>query len=333
MRLVVRTLVLALTALMVGACGDDRANSGSGAPGTLANRDCSIRFGLTDNTPFSVLEVEIDYRRAPGSFLGLGADVECTRLTDQLTVFVSNWNCDAQGHCYGREQSTLHVEALAGRNFASPRDLVACRFAASDVPEPTDFDVEIVDVSDEKLQAVIPPPAFAITSVDCREAGGTTTTTTLVDPCEGVACGDDAACSDGRCVPATSYELTFGVDTAATFGALGFDVTYDCRDGRIDGEAFETACAVNPSLNVHAAFNNRSCDPRRDTARLSAAIIAGPGHFDGPVIVASCRYTSVAGAAPDTDQFEITVVDASDPSFVGIPEVTVSVHGVRAVAP
>jgi hypothetical protein len=89
---------------------------------------------------------------------------------------------------------------------------------------------------------------------------------------------------------------------------------------------------INPVLNAWGAFNNRPCDPVTDMARLTTAIATGSSEIDGPMIVASCRYTSAAGEPPSADAFDITVVDATDPFFIPIPNAAVSVHAIRTVA-
>ena len=323
---------LALSLFFV-ACDDSSGTSHSSSPGTVADIDCSVRIGLTNDSAFSNLDVEIDYSHAPGTFVGLGAEVACTRVTDRLAVYVSNWNCGPEEGCYGDEQPVLYLQGISDHDVAGPMDLARCRFIGSAPPEPRDFDFSIVDVTDEAFGPVIPPPVLAITGVDCRDAGATTTTTTLADPCAEVQCEDGTACVGGDCLPTASYDVDFGVDNDADFGALQFDVVYDCRDGTFDGLVGNVACVVNPALNAWGGFNNRACDPMSDMARLTAGIVTGSSKIDGPMLVASCRYTSTTGEPPSTDAFGITVVDASDPSLTPIPDAAVSVQGIRAVAP
>jgi hypothetical protein len=322
-----------LLSLAVVACDDGADLPGGDNPGAVADLDCSVRIGLTNDSAFSNLDAKIGYADAPGTFVGLGNDVECTRVTDRLATYVSNWNCGPEEGCYGDEQPLLYLQGVADHDVAGPMDLARCRFVGSEPPESRDFDFAIVEVSDEQFRPVVPPPHLAITGVECRDVGVTTTTTTLADPCAGVQCGDDEACIEGDCLPTASYEVDFGVDNDADFGALQFDVVYDCREGTFDGLGGNVACRVNPVLNAWGGFNNRPCEAVTDTARLTTGIVTGSSKIDGPMIVASCRYTSVAGSAPRADAFDITVVDASDPSLMPISGAVVSVFGIRAVGP
>jgi len=313
------------------ACDDGSGTSSGGNPGSVADLDCSVRISLINDSAFANLDVKIDYSNAPGSFVGLGNAVECTRITDRLAVYVSNWNCGPEEGCYGDEQPVLYLQGLSDHDVTGPMNLARCRFVGSEPPEPRDFDFAIVDATDEEFGPVIPPPLLAITGVDCRDAD--VTTTTLADPCADVQCEDGTACVYGGCVPTSSYEIDFGVDNDADFGALQFDVIYDCREGSFDGLVGNVACVVNPALNAWGGFNNRACDPVSDMARLTAGIVSGSSKIDGPMIVTSCRYTSMTGEPPSADAFGITVVDASDPSLAPITDAAVSVYGIRAVAP
>jgi hypothetical protein len=90
------------------------------------------------------VQLAIDYSAAPGNFDGSGPDVDCA---PRVSGIVSFNDVEAT--------STLNVGIIVLRGFTAPRLLIDCGFTASGgAPEPDDFAVTIVDITDTSLNPI-----------------------------------------------------------------------------------------------------------------------------------------------------------------------------------
>jgi hypothetical protein len=299
-------------------------------PSTDYDRDCRIRFGIVSNETFATLEFQVDYSRADGEFVGLGVDVECTRIDERVAAWASNWNCAPSDGCYSGEMETLNVNVFAGRDILAPLDLLECRFASDGIPDAADFRFEDLSAATESFVSVEPPPTPAVIGIDCDTPSPTTTSTTLPDPCAGVSCDEGEACSAGACVPAVGYEVDIALETEVELGALQFNVVYDCTEGTFDGERAGVLCTRNPAVNASPSFNDVSCDTAA-AGHLRASLVSLLG-FEGPIRLATCRYTSATDAPPTPERFDVVVEDASSPDISPVSGVRVSISAIRAIA-
>lgn len=321
-------LLASFALLALSACGDG-SSSGETPPATEFAHDCFIDVGLTNETVLANLNVFVHYDRAPGDFVGAGRRVECTRLDKRLALYTDD-QCNEEIESCPSEQRVLGISALAHHDITTPIGLARCRFGGDSVPEADDFDVDVTAAATNDFAEVVPAPVGAITHIDCRSSNATTTTTTLMDPCEDVSCPDGEACDDGVCVASTRYAIDFAIANATAIGSLQFDVAYECAAGGFDGEGGDVLCAANPELNTHVAFNDKPCNPDTGTATLTSAIISP--QFDGPAVVATCEYTSTTREPPAPTSFTITVIDAADPIFLPIPDARIVVQTIRPIA-
>lgn len=329
--LIGRTLcILLVFGSLIAACGNGSPTNDGSGPSTDYDRDCRIRFGIVSNEKFATLEFQVDYSRVGGEFVGLGIDVECTRIDERVAAWASNWNCAPGDDCYSDETETLYVNVFAGRDISAPLDVLECRFAGDGVPDAADFRFEDVYATVKGSADVEPPPTPAIIGIDCDAPSPTTTSTTLPDPCSDIACDPGEACTAGECVPAVAYEVDIAFDTPVELGALQFDVVHDCREGTFDGERGGVLCTRNPVVNANTAFNDVPCDAS-GTGHLRAAFVAQLG-FEGPIRLATCRYTSAINTPPTPEQFDVVVEDASSPDISPVSGVRVSISAIRAIA-
>lgn len=299
-------------------------------PSSGYDRDCRVRFGIVSNETFATAEFMVDYGHADGEFVGLGKDVECTRIDESIAAWATNWNCSPQDGCYGGNRRALYVNMFAGRDVAAPFDLLECRFASNGVPEPSDFRFEDVLATTRAYDPIDPPPTPAVTGIDCDTPSPTTTSTTLPDACAGVSCGESEACSDGICVPAVAYEVDISLASEVRLGALQTDTAYDCTEGTFDGERIDVSCTRNPAVNALVSLVDLPCDQSR-TGHLRLSFVSLVG-FEGPIRLATCRYTSATHEAPTPERFDIVVEDASTPELSPVTDVDVVVSGIRPLA-
>ncbi len=277
----------------------------------------------------ATLDAEVHFEPEAGRFVGAGNDVECTRLDDRLAVYGTN--CSEEGGCWFGVRPQLNIQAQANEDVVTPLDLLDCRFIGSEVPAVEDFDIVVIDASAMDFVPLDPLPSVGITLIACDGATVTTTSTTLADPCSDVTCPAGEVCKDGACRTATAYEIDFSFATAEELGALQYNVFYDCREGGIVGERFDTRCTPNRALNAHSSFNDRFCGPASPDGYFTAVTTSIVG-FAGPIVLATCEFESTTGNAPTAADFTIEVVDASDPDLHPVAGTRVEVDDIRAIA-
>ncbi|HYC56712.1 MAG TPA: hypothetical protein VEL28_17410 [Candidatus Binatia bacterium] len=113
---------------------------------TLVGETVSIRFQLTSASSEEVgaVQFRVDYSDAPGQFEGTGSQVSCEEEVDGAIFAATD---DDAG-----ESLSLGIISLDG--FAAPTPLVTCQFTASEIPDPSDFDITIEDASDPDLNPI-----------------------------------------------------------------------------------------------------------------------------------------------------------------------------------
>jgi hypothetical protein len=114
-------------------------------------------------------------------------------------------------------------------------------------------------------------------------------------------------------------------DPDVPLDALQFDVDYAQADGAFLGQGQTTDCSFAlPLVNgVAAAFNNKPGD------RVLTAAVIGLRAFDAPYGIIHCRFDYVT-SPPTADEFEITVVDATNIWFLPVvPTPTVVVSAIQ----
>ena len=124
--------------------------------------------------------------------------------------------------------------------------------------------------------------------------------------------------------------LDISLASEVALGALQTDTAYDCTEGTFDGERGGVLCTRNPVVNANVAFNDVPCDAS-GTGHLRAAFVAQLG-FEGPIRLATCRYTSATDAPPTPERFDVVVEDASSPDIRPVSGVRVSISAIRAIA-
>jgi hypothetical protein len=134
--------------------------------------DCTVSmevvFSVTNTETLGALQYETTYPR-PGSFLGEGRSVFCTKLAAD---FVSFNEIDRDGRLISAFVS------LGG--FTGPLDIATCEYCTVGVPpEPGDFAITIVDQARPDFSPA--NATVAVTQVNVIP-GPSTTTTTLILP-------------------------------------------------------------------------------------------------------------------------------------------------------
>jgi len=105
---------------------------------TIAGQTCAVRFALlTQEVAVTGLLFNVDYANAAGSFSGSGSEVACRSLVTQDTALAAFNDEDAQ--------QTLSVAMVVAPASFVAGDLVECDFVASQIPEPADFAVTVVE--------------------------------------------------------------------------------------------------------------------------------------------------------------------------------------------
>ncbi len=335
---------LIVTSLLVSSCGDE-STSGSPSDGPVLGEGvaCDVTFGVTNDVDFRSVQLDVDYHRAPGGFVGEAASVRCSRLVRSAYLVATN-QCDPERGCRAGRNRTLRLGLVIGQGVIdAPAGIAKCRFEGKAALRAGDLRVDLREFGvTEPRQS---RPVAAVTGIECSETDGTvttsTTSTTLSDCGEG-GCEAGEFCLDGLCVPTSRYEIDFTLTDAVEFGALQLLIAYNWRAGSIVGENVATQCHANPSLHGLAGFNDWVPDgggvpvPSHESfadAQFAAAIVTGASGERGPVKLFTCLFQSF-GAIPSADEFRVWVVDAADITLNPIvPPPTVAVSEVRPLVP
>jgi len=328
--LLVHARVLPLVAIVVlSGCGDGGSGDQSN-PASELDLDCHVRVSMTEGELLSVAQGTVDYAGAPGHFVGAFAATECVRLDDRVSVQAANQCTGKNGTCRGDERPELLIQMQTANTLSAPLDLLDCRFAASAVPTLEDFEVVGVFASDPSLQPTT-PPTIAVTSVDC-DASASTTTLPPAGPCDGIECESNEVCIDGDCVVTDHYLVEFQTDLAATYGAIDFNVRYDCVDGSFDGDTTGVACTLTPSLNLFGVVNDLGCSLVEGETYVAVAAVSAFG-WAGPGPLMACEYTSATDQPPTVASLRVEMEDAATPAGRPLTRATVSVSAIRPLPP
>ena len=324
-----RSTLLAVLLLIAGC--RDGGSSSSGVPSGTFQSDCRVRFAMTTGELTGTLQAIFDYRRARGHFVGVNTGVDCTRLDERASITGANQCKGEGGECLPDDLPELYITAQTTRSLASPLDMLDCRFIGPAPPSTEDFELLAVYATDEDAATVEPPPALAVTSIEC-EPLGTTTTLPEAYPCDAIECASNEACVEGACVATSRYLVEFQTDLAAFYGAVQIDAHYDCDDGFFDGFGDAVSCTALPVSNGFAAFHDHECVAPDTDARLAAGIISLVG-WQGPGSYLACEYTSRSGEPPTAETFRIDLLDATDVDGITLEHASVSVAAIRPLAP
>lgn len=331
-----RLLLVLVGALSVmpSACGRPgpvpvSGGSAQGEPPLICEVTVSAEPAATHpDSPIRVrlVQTRLDYSAAPGHFLGPEKQAECRTPISRGAIAPNN-HCSAESFvpgCRGEGDNSLWVIVQGFPDFALPAELSVCQFAAHSIPEPEDFILELMDVSDKRLAPVRPSPEVRISSIDCvanTPDASTTTTTTM------------PACAPGECEEGGAYTVDLHVNEDYLLGALQFDLDYSCAGGAIPGEGAGASCRTEPGLNVFVSMNNQQrddtdCATDSGPGMVSAALISLPGFPTGGRIM-TCDFVADS-AAPTADDFSIRTVDAATPGSVAVdPLPVVTIGAIR----
>ena len=320
-------------------CGDDGSSLRNTPPSALGDLVCDITFGVTDEAIFRIVDIVVDYSRAPGVFAATSDRiVDCRRLVEGSLTQSVLWCADDM--CEPDTAGAMLLSVNTNTATHGPVDLAVCRFTTDREPASRDFSLTVRDAAGPGLSS-IPTPAVAVTDVRCSPRGATTSTTTTTLGCGDSACPEGRRCARAECLPETTYEIDFRILDDVRFGALQVEVRYECANGSVLGERSATRCRLNPDLNLSVSFNDRAPDDGlcRGTGPETGRGWFGAGSFGSsqgeraPTVWFTCDFVSHFGA-PVPEDFEIEIVDATALDLNPlVPAPTVVVSDVRPVFP
>ncbi len=335
-------VILALTVGVFCGCGDVATVQDSvptTGPSAASEAQCDVILRLDSAVELSTLDFTLDYSRAPGMFIGGGAEVECVALVENIAVSLNN-TCDGQsGACTSGPDRKIYLGILGNRTFLGPNDVIRCRFVGTRPLEVEDLDIEVLNAASDGDNGRRPAD-MVVGAIDCSGVSRTTTSTTstTLSTCAG-ECRSGFACFGGECLAVDSYKMDFRLDAPVAIGALQITVAYDPAQASILGNGDDTQCWPYSGINTFTSFNNdtnsgeycSTIDPR--TSACFQAAIVGPTGITGPVKLFSCNVAGTA-STPQASQFSIVVVDASAPGGRPIsPHPAVSISDLRPAWP
>jgi hypothetical protein len=304
--------------------------------------NCTILFRLADDVTPGSLQFETDYANAPGEFLGLGGQVECSDLVDDSIASFND--CDTSACTFfPAKEDVLIAGIVVVDGFTGPTNLAQCTFRASGTaPEASDFVITVTEASEPDLDLISPLPDVIITEIDCEQGPTTTivtTTTTLVGPTTTLGPTTTTTVPDG----AVNYTVTFRLDSATGetgVGALQWTTNYSAADGSIVGSGATSSCAKVPTVDALFAENDKDrvcsgdqdevCDSDDDCTgfgtcsvdleEVSLGLVSAEG-FAAPTDLVTCTFAGTASDPPVPADFVITIEDETDP--IGDPIDTV----------
>lgn len=280
----------------------------------ISEPNCVVTFrvpqaGLTIGS----LQWTTSYHAAPGDFLGEGGNVECASLIEgSLAAF----NDDDS-------QRSLDSGVISLDGFATPANVVECSFAATSVPQASQFETSGVEAAAPDLVLIEPAPQVVVGDINCESPA-----TTVIDGTTTTVSGDTTTTVIGVTTtvpPHTDYSVLFKLDSAsAGVGALQWTVDYSAAPGGFDGSGASVSCTNQVS---GALFAPNDVDA---TSKLTLGLIA-LSPFNAPTNLVQCVFAApVGGDAPAPEDFVITIDDATDTD--GAP-ITVSIVSSVTAAP
>jgi hypothetical protein len=290
--------------------------------------NCRILFRLADDVTLGSLQYDTDYSNAPGGFLGVGAQVECSDLVeDSIASFNDCETDDCQ--FFPAKEDTLITGIIVLDGFTGPTNIAECTFRASGTaPEASDFAITVTEASEPDLDPVSPLPGVIITEIDCDTTVTTTTlggTTTTTEP------GPTTTTTLGQ---SNNFTITFQLDSAtgeAGVGALQWTTNYSAATGSIVGSGSQSSCvnqvddtlfAENDKDRVCSGDQDKVCDADDDCTgfgtctvdleEVTLGIVSIDG-FQAPADLVVCTFAGTAEDPPVAGDFVIEIEDSTDP--------------------
>jgi hypothetical protein len=250
-----------------------------------AQLDCSFTIHLDDAVSVGSLQYDVDYSGTGGALNGSGGSVECTDLTGSIATFFDD------------DAGMLDAAYLSFVGFNGPTDLATCNMTAATVPNPIDFAATVTDGSDPFTTPFNPLPSASVTNISCTGGttttmGGSTTTTTTTTSTTSTTFPGSPFCW-----------VRVSMTTNEALGSLQYDLGYAGVNGEFEGSSNGVTCENLVAGTISTMADN-------DVDNVGVAIISLSA-FAGPTDVTRCVWLPY-GADPVTNDFTITVVDASD---------------------
>jgi hypothetical protein len=232
-----------LPAVFVGdvVCGtaeelDEDGGNGGGGGGEDCSGDYEVTFGVAGNSVLGALQLSIAYTGAPGSFAGTAGAADCKAEVAALSMFN-----DIDDH------KTLKAGLMTTAGFATPADVVTCRFESTGrEPVVSDFLVEVEDVAFTSGEDVIPAPAAFVASIVAKSGG----------------CGGEPVCGNG--VVEDGEECDEGGNNGAEGSACQLDCTSVTGCGDSDGNgvvsASDAARVLSEAVGLGVDCSLSRCD-------------------------------------------------------------------------
>ena len=217
----------------------------SAAPASAA--DCLITFRLPDPIapdarPLAAIQFDVDYAQADGAFRGEKQTTDCS-----FALPTSNG-------AFAAFNNKLDFRVLTGAailldQFEAPYGLAHCRFDyVNDPPTNHDFNITVVDASDDFLLPITPAPRIVVSAIQCPF--DVATTTTLPPP----PCGQPASQS-GQPVAADALAILY-----AAIGLEQCDITCQCDvDGSGVISALDALYVLKASIGLEVNLDCPAC--------------------------------------------------------------------------
>jgi len=285
-------------------------------------------FRVNDEVSVGALQWDTDYASAPGQFPGTADGVDCAALPGAGDAG-DFWSAN------DKDLAKVLTIAMTGVDgFVGPVDIFECRFKASVVPVPADFDVTVVDASHPDGTKILPLPPVTV-KITCQ---GPTTTTTTQGP---ITTTTQSPVTTTTEVAPGSFYVAFSLTNSVKFGALGLDIGYQNAPGEFTGAAEAVTCYVGAcklsandgtpcnddseclddgsgsqfcngyipaSASALGAFNDKDAQSILSLAWASAKGVQGPRN---PLV--TCRFDATSlPVLPEN--FPVTITDAKSPT-------------------
>ncbi|HYC54230.1 MAG TPA: hypothetical protein VEL28_04755 [Candidatus Binatia bacterium] len=132
---------------------------------------CTVTIGLGTSEPLTAIQLTIDYSQTSGTFVGVGAQVECIPLSESATVSAHDSCSSDYVACQSGPGRRLAIALLANHpeGFVGPVEIARCAFSANTSPSSMDFGVTGVTASNLAFADADPVPLIDVLSVDCDD--------------------------------------------------------------------------------------------------------------------------------------------------------------------
>ena len=192
----------------------------------LGRRECQVHFEITSTGNLESLQLTVDYSTAPGNFIGVGDDVECSIFA--AMVGIANDNDGTR---------VLSVAAIDFVGFNTPVRVASCGFESGPTePLPAEFGITLIDFG---VVSGAPEPAVEA-AVECGDVDQGAPTPSFLR--RATLCGD----ADG------SGHLTAGDALAILKAAVNIAT---CPAGRCDADGNGSVSVADALLVLKAALD------------------------------------------------------------------------------